>query len=182
MALLFFATPALANGIPMLALAWPAYWIALLPAITVQAVVLRQRLQIKWSRALSVTTFGNLWSMFFGMPMVWFLLLAVQLLVGIALGALKANGIWDYILFPFMVAWLGPTENAWIVYAAFAVLAIPFCAASILIEGRVAATMLADLPANLVRAAIWRANIWSYVLLVACAVVYPVLMSSGHVT
>jgi hypothetical protein len=182
-ALFFFASPALANaGTPMLALAWPAYWIALLPMIVVQALILRRLLKINWPRALKVTTFGTLWSTFLGVPMVWFMLLAVELLVGVVMGALHASRSWDYILFPLMAAWLGPTQNAWVVYAAFAVLAVPFCAVAILIEGRVAAVMLVELPTNQVRAAIWRATMWSYVLVVACALVYPLFMGSGTAT
>jgi hypothetical protein len=183
LALFCCASPALANaGTPMLALAWPAYWIALLPMIAVQAMVLRRLLEIDWPRALKVSTFGNLWSTFLGVPIVWFMLLAVELLAGVVMGALHASRTWDYILFPLMAAWLGPTQNAWVVYAAFAVLAIPFCAVAILIEGRVASVVLAGLPAHRVRAAIWRATMWSYVLVVACALVYPLLLGSGPAT
>jgi hypothetical protein len=171
----FAATSAWANmGIPMLVLAWPALWLALVPVILFEAFLGRKRFGVSWPDALKVSSIGNLWSTFAGVPIVWAALLAVEMAVGLSANALGADPTWNYILFPFMIAWIGPTENPWIVYLAFVLLAIPFCWASIWIERKVARKYLPNVPVEHIHSWMLYANVWSYALIVACTVVYPV--------
>ena len=76
----------------------------------------------------------------------------------------------------FMIAWVGG-DDVWMVYFAFVLLAVPFCV--IWIERKVALRRLPEIPAGAVREWVRDANIWSYVLLVAAAIAYP-LAISGH--
>lgn len=163
--------------IPMLALAWPAFWIALVPVILTEAFICVRELGLGWTRALKVSTAANLMSTFVGIPVAWIMLVGIEILVGISANALAMGHAWDYALFPLMLAWLNPTKNVWIIYAAFALLAIPFCVVSIWIERLVAIRMLPELQRDKVHAWVKRANIWSYVLLVACSIAYPLLLS-----
>lgn len=70
-------------------------------------------------------------------------------------------------------AWLGPAENGWIAYLAFVVLAIPFCAVSIFVEGHVARGMLPHTDPRKVMSWVTRANVMSYSLMIAAAMLYP---------
>lgn len=174
---LAMATSAWANmGIPMLMIAWPAYVLGLIPVVAIEAFIGTRDLRLSWGEVTPVSLIGNLWSTFIGVPVVWGILFAVEMAIGMTLGEhLPTGGAWNYVLFPFFIAWLGPTENVWAVYAAFVLLAIPFCFASIWIESKVAIKKLPHQSPEAVRAWIRRANIWSYVLLVACAIAFPVL-------
>jgi len=161
----------------MLALAWPAFWIALIPVILIEGLICVRELGLGWKRALEVSAAANLMSTFVGIPVAWILLVGIEILVGLSANALAVERAWSYALFPLMLAWLNPTDNVWIIYAAFALLAIPFCVVSIWIERKVAMRMLPELQPEKVRAWVKRANIWSYVLLVACSIAYPLLLS-----
>ena len=180
---MLLAHDAVANvGIPMLVLAWPALWIALAPVVVFEAFLGTRRLKLQWRPALKVSLIANLWSTLAGVPAAWVGLLALEMLVGYTASALGADRSWNYILFPFMIAWIGPTENAWIVYLAFVLLAIPFCWVSIWIEGGVAVKRLRDHPPKEVRSWVLHANVWSYILLVACSIAFPLSVHAERAT
>jgi hypothetical protein len=166
----------------MLVLAWPALWIALVPVILFEALVGNRGFGVSWPQALKVSSIGNLWSTLAGVPVVWLSLFAVEMVVGLSANRLGADRTWNYVLFPFMIAWIAPTENPWIVYLAFALLSIPFCWASIWIERKVARRYLPDMPAEQIHRWMTRANVWSYILIVACAAAFPVLNAPGRAT
>jgi hypothetical protein len=168
--LLLAPTAAAANmGIPMLVLAWPAYWLALLPVIAFEGYLGEGVAGLTRREAMSTAAIGNLWSTFLGIPVVWAGLVAIEMVVGIGV----SDSQMQWILFPLFAAWLMPTENIWLVYAAFVVLAIPFCIASIWIETKVAVKRLPNHPPQLIRGWIRRANVWSYAGIVAVAVAFP---------
>jgi hypothetical protein len=160
-------------GVPMLALAWPAHWLALVPVIALEAAIGVRAAGIPIKQAVKVATFGNLWSTFIGVPVVWALLFGVEMVFGLALSQIDPSGGDHWFLFPIFAAWLGPSANVWTVYAAFVILAVPFCIGSIWIETRVGMQMCPSRPAAAIRAWIQRANIWSYVLLSTIAVAFP---------
>jgi hypothetical protein len=162
-------------GIPMLVLAWPAYIVALIPVVIIEAFVGVRRIGLAWPAALRTATIANLWSTFLGIPIVWVLLLALEFLVGGVASLLNLSNRWEYVLFPFMIAWVGG-EDVWTIYFAFVLLAIPFCLASIWIERKVALRTLTEAPVADVRAWVRDANIWSYTFLVVAAAAYPLSM------
>jgi hypothetical protein len=167
-------------GLPMLILVWPAYILAFVPVVGVEAFVGVRRLGLGWRVALATCAVGNLWSTLLGVPIVWLALLALEFLVASLANALPLSSAWEYVLFPFMIAWIGG-ESVWMLYLAFVLLAFPFCVASIWIERKVALRRLPELPAQAVREWVRDANIWSYVLLVAVALIYPVAVAQ-HAT
>jgi hypothetical protein len=172
--LLLVTSAAWANvGIPMLILAWPAYVLGLVPVIAIESFIGTRTIGLSWGKAIEVTTIGNLWSTFIGIPVVWAGMLAVEFVVGVSFMKVEQNDILQWILFPFTVAWIA-TKNIWTVYLAFIILAIPFCIASIWIESKVAVRKLPDRSPDDVRRWVRRANIWSYGLLVACAIAFPI--------
>ncbi len=76
---------------------------------------------------------------------------------------------------PLMAAWLGPVEDERIIFAAFVVLAIPFCAASIYLEYHVARRQLPDIDRLAVYKWARSANIYSYAAIIVAAAVYTAI-------
>ena len=172
-------------GLPMLAVAWPAYIVGLIPVVLIEAFVGVRRIGLTWPTALRTATIANLWSTFLGIPIVWLLMLVAEFVIAFFIAGitmrLNLSSGWEDVLSPFiMVAWIAG-DDPWTIYFAFVLLAIPFCVASIYIERRVALRCLPEMPATVVRAWVRDANIWSYTLLVVAAVAYPLALS-GHAT
>jgi hypothetical protein len=161
-------------GIPMLALAWPLFWLSFVPVVLIEAEVAHRQLGIDRKKALIVSATANALSTMVGIPVVWLGLVLVEFAVGSALpGGMSPHNV--LLLFPLMAAWLGPVEDERIIFAAFVVLAIPFCAASIYLEYEVARRQLPDID----RAAVYKwarsANIYSYAAIIVAAAVYTAI-------
>lgn len=167
-------------GVPMLALLWPAYWLAWLPLTVLQAELAHRDLGLPRATALKSAGIAKLVSVMLGVPLAWAGMFALQLGVGAVLTAAKAAnpGALAYATLPLRLAWLPPTENAWRVYLAFALLAVPCCLLALAAEFRIARRMLASCDPRAVRAWIKRANLLSYLLMVLAAAIYP-LASGG---
>jgi hypothetical protein len=166
---------AMANaGVPMLMLAWPAYILALLPIIAVESHFGAKHLNVAWRDLLPAVAVANLWSTFVGIPLAWAAMFIVEMIVGIGSSSLNIPDSAQKWLFPFYAAWV-TAESPWQVYAAFVVLAVPFCAISIWIERRIIARKLPQHPVAATRSWVMRANIWTYVLMVLVSVTFPIL-------
>jgi hypothetical protein len=161
-------------GIPMLALAWPLFWLSFVPVVLIEAEVARRQLGIGRKEAVILSAKANALSTMIGIPIVWLGLVLVEFAVGTALpGGMSPHKF--LVLFPLMAAWLGPVEDVRIIFAAFVVLAIPFCAASIYIEYEVARRQLPNIdPAAMYR---WArtANIYSYAAIILAAAAYTAI-------
>lgn len=170
---------AMANaGVPMLAIMWPLQWLLLIPVVLFEGEIAHRRLFIPWSRCMKATILGNLASTFIGIPLAWAAMLAVEFSVlhGVSLLKLSSSHSFiGYALWPFTIAWIYPTDNPWVVYLAFVLLAIPFCLVSIAIEFRVARSILIEAQQNELYSWARAANIRSYIFLVIIAALYPIL-------
>lgn len=136
-------------GLPMLVIAWPVAWIALMPIIAIEAFLAIKILAVSWKQAFKISSLANLLSTLIGIPVTWGLLFALEFgaifSVGYVSDLLKYNpddSLMAAVFFPFYAAWLPPTENKWVVYAAFLVLLIPFYFMSVAIEVRLAKRFL----------------------------------------
>ena len=164
-------------GIPMLAIVWPVYWVALLPIIAIEAGIAKRDLNTSWGSAWFALSTANGLSTLFGIPVVWAIFLALEFTIGGSImEGLDWNDPTDVVLGAVLgAAWLGPGEPPWKIYVAFVVLAIPFCAASILIEYRVIKRMFSGVSnAQLFRTVV-RGNILSYTTLIVTGLLYPLL-------
>jgi hypothetical protein len=164
-------------GVPMLLLLWPAYGLAWLPLTLLQAELGHRRLQVPRLAALKLVGVAKLLATLIGVPLVWAGMLALQFAVGALLAATGAefSSVVVAAALPLRSAWLAPTESAWRVYLAFAVLAVPCCLMTLLTERAMARCMLAELEVRAVRSWLNRAHALSYMLLVIPAVLYPVM-------
>src|SRR6478672_7592675 len=82
------ATPASANiGLPLVAVFLPPMWVALLPIILVEAVLISRLGRHPLPRTLVATAVANIASTIVGVPLLWFSLATIELVCcGAALG------------------------------------------------------------------------------------------------
>jgi hypothetical protein len=163
-------------GVPMLLLLWPVLWLAWLPLTLLQAELGYRGLQLPRAVALKTVGVAKLTATLIGVPLVWLVMLALQLAVSALVSVTGAgdSSVVAAATLPLRSAWLAPTEDAWRVYLAFAVLAVPCSLVTLMTERAIARRMLASLEPHGVRSWINRANVLSYVLLVITAASYPV--------
>lgn len=177
--LAFLLAPCLAHanaGVPMLALAWPAQWLALVPIVLLECEISRRQLQLPFRRMLWPITKANLVSTLVGVPVAWLVMLTPLMVVGFGF-SLVPDGVdiprsVELLLFPLTAAWVAGS-SPWEVYFAFVILTVPFCVVSIFLEEGVLRKLLPEQGRSSIRAVTVRANVWSYVLLSICAIAFP---------
>lgn len=164
-------------GVPMLALAWPLQWLALAPIIVIEALVLAKFLGASLRLVVWPVAKANLISTLVGVPVAWAAMLLLEFLIagGIVRAlptAITEAPSFQYVLLPFAAAWVGGS-SPWEVYAAFVVLAVPFCLVSVYIERRYLSAGFPGELASQVREAVRVGNVLTYGLLVAVALFFP---------
>lgn len=148
----------------MLAVVWPFMWLAFLPVVVIESFVAVKSLGLRFRRAIVVTAAANAVSTLVGIPVTWFVLVVLELII-------TNGGQWQPIDTPIQAtlaivqqaAWLCPYEEAldWMIPAAAVVLCIPFYFVSVWIEYLVARYMVANARRQVLRFS-WWANSWSY--------------------
>jgi hypothetical protein len=156
--LFLVATPLVARadiGLPMVAVFLPPMWLALIPIILIEALLLKRLLPIKFARALLPTSLGNVASTLVGVPLTW---LALAILELICCGSAKGLATVGSRLYAVTIQapWLIPYEDEfyWMIPVALGVLAIPCFAVSVLIEAPINRFFLQELGHR----DIWRAT------------------------
>jgi hypothetical protein len=161
----------------MLALVWPAQWIGLLPIVLIEAAVFQVAGNVPWRQSVWPIAKANFLSTLVGIPLAWVALLAVQFAVSsVVISTVPADvsgsAFIRYLLFPLLAAW-APAGNHWEIYAAFLILAIPFCAVSIQVEGRCLKGKFLRHDHKRLFAITRAANIASYMVLCLGALYFP---------
>ncbi len=176
-ALLILSQEASANaGIPMLAIAWPAYWIALLPVILFEGFLAKNILNTGWKTSYKVTAIANIVSTFVGIPIMWVLLVFIEILASLGASKIGLEGfIFNLFMFVIMSPWLYTLSNAWHLYAAFVILAIPFCIVSILVENAIGRKILKEIDRDKVYHWARTSNIYSYFAIIVFSILYPLI-------
>lgn len=177
MALLMVAAPpAWANaGIPMLALAWPAQWLALLPVVGIETFVVARAMRTPFKAQLWPVAKANLLSTAIGVPIAWFAMLLIEGYVAAVVLAqlppVHELPVWaQVVVFPFLAAWI--VEGSVLeIQASFLVLAIPFCFLSVYIEHRSLAGGVREEDRGRLRWAVRVGNVLTYSLLCLVVVV-----------
>ncbi len=150
-------------GLPMLAVAWPAYWIALLPVVAIEALIARRLLGLPTLEAFALSGKANVVSTLIGIPIAWVALVALEMVMGFAVSPFELDApIGTVVLFPFMSAWIFPTEDIRLVYIAFVILAVPFCVTSIFVERAVARRHLPEVDPQLLGRWARTSNVLTY--------------------
>ncbi|HEY5548391.1 MAG TPA: hypothetical protein VIL17_02205 [Coriobacteriia bacterium] len=178
---LFASAPALAYanaGLPMLAIAWPLSWAALIPIVVIEAVVGRRMAALTWGRALLATAAANIVSTFVGIPLTWGALLAVQFVVPNGGGAALSIDTFLGKVFAVTVQapWLLPWEADlhWMVPAALLFM-LPFFGVVSVYTERPILRWIAKCDKDVARAWSWRANLTTYGIMITAVLVWLVV-------
>lgn len=177
-ALLALALPSTAQaniGIPMLALAWPVHWIAYLPVVIIESEYTRVRLDLSRKESYKAVALANVISTLVGIPVAWGVMLISTFAIGMSLSFVPDTATQQSLynwLFPLTSAWLGPTDNTWLVYAAFACLALPMWYGSVLIETLVLRRALSAHCRDRLRSTVIRSNLITYGLILLGVAAY----------
>lgn len=175
--LMFYSLPAHADaGLPMLAVLWPLYWVAFIPIVLVEWLVIRRYFQQIPNKKLiwSITT-ANIFSTIIGIPLTWgawtFLLWTtfytkynIETISGILRDLLAVT-----IYAPWLIR-----EIKWMLPAAGTILLIVFYYISCISETLIMRKMLQkqNLDPLLLKKAVWQGNFYSYILLFLCGAAY----------
>lgn len=113
----------------------PPMWLAFIPIVLLEALVLAKLLALSFGRAVIPALFSNLASTLIGVPLVWLVLAVLEM---ICCGDAKGLTTFGAKLYAVTVQapWLIPYEQdlPWMVPCALAVIAIPCFVASVVIE------------------------------------------------
>lgn len=178
LALLALALPSTAQaniGIPMLALAWPVHWIAYLPVVIIESEYTRVRLDLSRKESYKAVALANVISTLVGIPVAWGVMLISTFAIGMSLSFVPDTATQQSLynwLFPLTSAWLGPTDNTWLVYAAFACLALPMWYGSVLIETLVLRRTLPAHCRERLRSTVIGSNLITYGLILLVVAAY----------
>lgn len=130
--------PARANaGVPMLLLVWPASWVLFIPIVAIEAWIARRIVAMTIGRSVLATAVANAASTLAGIPLVWALLVLIELLASGGGEALGMSSFWLRVYaVTVQAAWLIPYESDlhWMVPTAAIVLLVPFFFASVFVE------------------------------------------------
>jgi hypothetical protein len=166
-------------GVPMIAVFLPPIWLAFIPIVLVEALLLARLLDVSFGRAVTPAFLSNLASTLVGIPLMWFILAVAEL---ICCGEARGLTTFSAKLYAVTVQapWLIPYEKdlRWMVPCALAVLAIPCFVASVIVEAPVNQYFLRGAE----RRSLWRAtaiaNACSYVLL--ALLIWPAWKLANH--
>lgn len=161
----------LANaGLPALIVLAPFFLGAILPIILIESFVISRAITAPMrGRVLSAVTRANAASTIIGIPITWVLLVICQLIMGGSQAAPLDGWFSRVWRITVQAPWFLPYDDQpdWMIPTACAVLMIPFCLASIAIEGSVLEKRLGDAaPIKRIWRAVILANILSYIGLV----------------
>jgi hypothetical protein len=153
-------------GLPMVAVFLPPLWLAFVPIVLLEAMILRRLMATPLRRALLSTFAGNFVSSLVGIPLTWVILAALELTCCGAAFGLSTLGSKVYAV-TVQAPWLIPYEKdlSWMVPWALVAMAVPCFMASVLIEAPINRLFFKSAPSR----AVWRAtaiaNACSYLLL-----------------
>jgi hypothetical protein len=161
-------------GLPMIFFELPAMLLCFLPVVVAEFIVARKMFDLTPTKASKALVAANLASTLVGFPIVWGLLLAVQLCVG---GG-SAYGLRTFWARAYAVTvqapWLIPYEKdlRWMIPIAALYLLIPAFFASVYLERWICVKFWTDQEKPKIRRFSWIAHFVSYGVLIVLAAVY----------
>lgn len=163
-------------GVPMLPIQGVFMFLALIPIMLVESIILRWRLALNWKESIKGGVIANLVSTIAGVPLSWGFMF-IFTVIAYTLES-EYNFSWDSpvmmaIYFIFTSAWFAPYEGhyAWLIPMALIIMLIPAYFLSLWIEYWVCKYIWQDKPKNLIFQAIRIMNGVTYGVLVGiCSV------------
>jgi len=155
---------------------WPPAWLAFIPVVAIEAWWARRILGNGWGKAIASTFVANTVSTLIGIPLIWFIWATIQLrFFGTAIGL--DNPFQGVYAVTVQAAWLIPYNRDlwWMLPAAAVSMTAVFCIASIAIEWLIMKLLQRDADRSSLRQWAWKANLSSYLLILAFVIVFLVL-------
>jgi hypothetical protein len=152
-------------GVPMAALFLPPMWVAIVPVIVLESLVVYRLAGVPFGRALLALAVANLVSTVVGVPLAWFVLALGEMLC--CAGALGlTTPLTRVYAVTLQAPWLIPYESdlGWMIPFALVTLGVIFAALSVVIETPIASRILRVPVRPMWRRMAW-ANVASYLLL-----------------
>jgi hypothetical protein len=165
--LLFSRIASADAGVPMLFVTLPAMVIALIPIILIESIVIGRFLGTSTLSKRKSVAIANVVSTLIGLPLTWVALLVLQLISGGGAAHGLVTPTQKLLAVTWQAPWLIPYEGNlnWMVPAASLFLLVPFFFVSYFIEALIIFRLNSQIPRKQIRAATFRANIVSYLLL-----------------
>jgi hypothetical protein len=174
--ILFRSTASADAGIPMICIVEPMLIFLLVPVIIIESGEMARIIKgIKFSKILRMASMSNLVSTLIGFPIMWALMFAIQMIITrdwgdfYSLSETKQTILEVTVLAPFVPPHEG--EKGWLIWVAYLFLMIPFFFVSYWIEYAVTKLYMKSFnpeeEQKTIQAAVFKANIASYILLIA---------------
>jgi len=156
----------------MLFVTLPPMVVALAPIIFTEALLALPYLKLPYRKLLKYFAIANLVSTFAGIPVVWLLLVVLQLITGGGSAHGLESPVTRLLAVTWQAPWLIPYESDlnWMIPAATLVLLVPFFFVSWWIEYLVVYSYLPGEDKRLVSKSVRNANFISYSALALCVV------------
>jgi hypothetical protein len=169
-------------GVPMIFFQLPAMLCGLLPVILAEFFVARKMLIVPPTSAFKGVAVANLISTIIGFPLLWILLVVVELCVGGG-GAHGLQTIWGRVYAVTVQApWLIPYESdlKWMIPLAALYLLVPAFFVSVYLERWIYRKFWRDEDRKNIRSFSWVAHYVSYfVLLIVASIYYGIILRRG---
>jgi len=152
-------------GVPMLFVTFPAMVVSLIPIVLVETVVLARALKTRAALLAKSTAIANVVSTIIGIPLTWVALVILELVTDGGSAHDLTTPLQKFLAVTWQAPWLIPYERElyWMVPAASLALLVPFFFASYFIEASIVVRLERRFPASQIRAAVFRANLASYI-------------------
>ena len=152
-------------GVPMLFVTFPAMLLALIPIVFVETLVLARLMKRSRISLVKSAAVANMVSTIVGIPLTWIALVLLEFLTGGGAGHGLRSPLEKFLAVTWEAPWLLPYDSQlyWMVPTASLSLLVPFFFASYFIEAPIVARYQCDVPRALVRFAVFRANVASYI-------------------
>jgi len=165
-------------GVPILAVRYPAIACALVPVIVSEVLVAKRMLKLDTFRAAAAIVPANLVSTLLGFPLLWMLLIILQVFVGGGPSGFWSRAYAVTIQAPWLIHY--GYGLRWMIPAVSVYLMIPAFFVSVFVERWICAAFWRDLSKPRVRRFSWSAHLVSYsVLLVSVALYYFIRIRLG---
>jgi len=156
------------TGVPLISVFLPPMWLALIPVILLESVLLARQLSIPSKATFWPVAVGNIASTLVGIPLSWMVLALLQ---ATWFGETRGLGTFGAKVYAvtLQAPWLIPYEKdlGWMIPAALAVMALPCYAVSVVVEASISRRLLPRITARKVWRATFLANAASYFMLAA---------------
>jgi hypothetical protein len=162
-------TPMLADiGVPMIFPQVILMGFALVPVVIIETVIVRRQIAVTFLSAVKDVGIANICTTLIGVPLAWLVMFVLELVSthgGRAMGLNSPAKMLAAVT--LQAAWLVPYQRElhWMIPAAASVLLIPCFFVSVLIERWILVRRWKGQERQLVSTAVFRANVWSYLLL-----------------